>query len=65
MEYLAKQKGPQVFSQFLRDAVQKGYEPALAQHYGLQGFRDLQVRWVQYVQASVTSPAYAGADERG
>jgi tetratricopeptide (TPR) repeat protein len=60
VDYLAKQKGPVVFSRFLRDAGQKGYEAALAQHYGFQGFADLQNRWVQHVQASLTPQTYAG-----
>ncbi len=59
VDFLAKQKGPVVFSQFLRDAGQKGYEAALAQHYGFQGFADLQNRWVQHVQATLTPAAYA------
>lgn len=45
VDYLCHQKGPQAFSNFLRDGLRSGYETALQQHYGLTGFDDLQQGW--------------------
>jgi hypothetical protein len=59
VDYLSKQRGPQVFSQFLRDAVKQGYPRALNQHYGFTDFADLQGRWVNYVQSTLPSSAIA------
>jgi hypothetical protein len=47
VNYLTKQKSPQVFSQFIRDGLRGGYEAALQRHYGYQSFADLEQRWVQ------------------
>lgn len=59
VEFLSKQKGPVAFGQFLRDAGQVGYKTALTQHYGFQDYADLQNRWVQHVQATLTPTAVA------
>jgi hypothetical protein len=59
VDFLSRQRGPQVFSQFLRDAAQQGYQKALATHYGIADFAELQNRWVQHVQASLQPAAYA------
>lgn len=48
VEYLASLKGPQVFSQFLRDGMRSGYEAALRRHYGLQSFGELEQQWQGY-----------------
>jgi hypothetical protein len=45
VDFLCKQKGPQVFAQFLGDSLRTGEEAALKKHYGLQGFQDLDARW--------------------
>jgi tetratricopeptide (TPR) repeat protein len=45
VEYLSGLKGPQVFTQFLRDALRVGPEQSLASHYGLRNFEELQQRW--------------------
>jgi hypothetical protein len=48
VEYLSTQKGgPQVFTRFIRDGLEKGYESALRQHYGIQDFGALEQRWSQ------------------
>jgi hypothetical protein len=60
VEYLADLRGPQVFSQFLRDALRGGYEPALQKHYQLRDFDELQLAWAQKVFAQpVTAPGLA------
>jgi hypothetical protein len=51
VEFLTNVKGPQVFAQFLRDALQTNYEQALERHYGYRGFDDLQQRWSQHALA--------------
>ncbi len=45
VDFLCKQKGPQVFAQFLGDSLRLGDEAALKKHYGFQGFQDLDARW--------------------
>ena len=47
VQFLTKQKDPQVFTQFMRDGLRYGYESALQKHYGYQGFADLEQRWLQ------------------
>jgi tetratricopeptide (TPR) repeat protein len=48
VEYLSTQKGgPQAFTRFIRDGLEKGYESALRQHYGIQDFGELEQRWSQ------------------
>lgn len=60
VEFLTTQKGPQVFSQFLRDALRGGYEPALQKHYGFRSFDELQQAWAQKAfDASVTGSGLA------
>jgi hypothetical protein len=44
VDFLSRQKGPQVFSQFVRDGLREGYEPALRRHYDLGSFADLEAR---------------------
>jgi hypothetical protein len=45
VQFLTARKSPQAFTQFLRTYVSKGAEPALKQHYGIQGYADLEQRW--------------------
>ncbi|MBL8796508.1 MAG: hypothetical protein JNM56_21590 [Planctomycetia bacterium] len=47
VDYLTTQKGPQVLTDFLRDAQKTGYEQALNRHYGFRTFDDLHQRWSQ------------------
>jgi hypothetical protein len=48
VEFLASQKEPQVFTQFVREGMRTGYEAALQRYYGYQSFNDLEARWVQH-----------------
>ena len=48
VEFLTMQRGPNVFTDFLRDGLQSGYEPALRKHYGWS-FPDLQAHWDRQV----------------
>jgi hypothetical protein len=62
VEFLSRQRGPQVFAAFLRDGLHTGYEAALQKHYGVRDFNDLQNRWNQHVLAEVNrlQPGIAG-----
>lgn len=62
VEYLCEQKGgPQEFARFLRDGLEKGYESALRQHYGIQDFGELEQRWTRATlgDAPKTAAMYA------
>ncbi len=51
VEFLTQQRGPQVFTEFLRDGLSGGYETALRKHYNWS-FAELQSNWDQHVGAS-------------
>lgn len=57
VDFLVKEKGPQVFTQFVRDGLTNGYEQALQQHYGYRNFEDLEQRWVNFAFPRPTSVA--------
>lgn len=49
VEFLSSQKGgPQEFTRFVRDGLEKGFEASLRQHYAIQDFGELEQRWSQY-----------------
>jgi hypothetical protein len=49
VDFLSKQPGgPRVFTQFLRDGLDEGFEPALRRHYNIQNFDELDQRWLQH-----------------
>jgi tetratricopeptide (TPR) repeat protein len=49
VEFLCAQPGgPRTFALFVRDGLDHGYEQALRQHYGIEGFADLQQRWEKH-----------------
>jgi hypothetical protein len=64
VEFLARQKGPQTFTAFLREGLRGGYEPALRRHYGFTDFNDLQEHWLQYAFGDQAVSAGA-AEQRG
>lgn len=45
VEFLTKEKGPQVFTQFVRDGLRGGYDTALQRHYGYRTFEELERNW--------------------
>jgi tetratricopeptide (TPR) repeat protein len=56
VDFLSAQSGgPRTFALFLRDGLDQGYEKALRQHYGIDGFADLQQRWEKHAFGSVAS----------
>jgi hypothetical protein len=44
-EFLAEERGPLVFTVFLRDAIRRGYPMALEKHYGITSIDQLQTAW--------------------
>lgn len=57
VDFLCKKAGPQVFTHFLRDGMQGGYERALQQHYGYRDFADLEKEWTRFAfQGEAVSP---------
>ena len=61
VEFLAAQRGPQVFTQFVRDGLKGGYEAALQRHYGWT-FATLEQQWTQH--ASNGTPAVLSSSAR-
>jgi tetratricopeptide (TPR) repeat protein len=59
VDYLSRLKGAAVFTQFVRDGLREGYEPALRRHYGLRDFAELEERWGQQALAGIGEPATA------
>src|SRR5207253_1732980 len=57
VDFLCKQKGPQVFAQFLGDSLRSGDEAALKKHYGFQGYQDLETRWKAHAFGETETPS--------
>jgi hypothetical protein len=51
VELLSSQRGPTVFTTFVRDGLRDGYEAALQRHYGMS-FAQLQQAWNQHILGS-------------
>jgi hypothetical protein len=47
VDYLARQKGPQTFTRFVREGLREGYEFALRRHYDFRDFAELERRFAQ------------------
>lgn len=45
VDYLTRLKGPQAFSEFMKDGLKNGYEGALSRHYAIQSYNDLNQSW--------------------
>lgn len=64
--FLVEQGSPLQMIQFLQESQREGYEPALRKVYRIDGFADLQRRWVAYARSGVEVVAAkpkADADE--
>jgi tetratricopeptide (TPR) repeat protein len=58
VEFLSTQAGgPAVFTKFVRDGLDNGYEAALQRHYGMAGFAELEQRWQAYAFGTATTSA--------
>jgi tetratricopeptide (TPR) repeat protein len=55
VDFLTKEKGPVVLTQFAREALQSGYEPALRKYYGYQTIAELQDRFTERVLGGISS----------
>jgi hypothetical protein len=62
VDFLVHEKGPQTFTQFLREGLRTGYEPALRRHYGINDFAELEQRWLHY---AFGDPVATGVADRG
>jgi hypothetical protein len=62
VEYLTQEKGPQVFTQFVRDGLRSGFDSALQRYYGYRSFDELEQRWRAHAFSSVTPQGVAQAD---
>ena len=51
--FLVEQKSPADLIQFLQGSQRHGYESELKRVYNIDGFPDLQARWVQYARANL------------
>jgi hypothetical protein len=51
VDFLTQQRGPTVFSEFVRDALRGGWESALRKHYNC-GLTELQQQWDVHVQSA-------------
>lgn len=45
VDYLTRLKGPQAFSEFMKDGLKNGYESALSRHYAIQSYNELNQSW--------------------
>jgi tetratricopeptide (TPR) repeat protein len=58
VEFLSSQPGgPRVFSQFVRDGLEGGFEAALQRHYHIDGYADLEQRWQRHAFGSPSASA--------
>jgi hypothetical protein len=48
VQFLCDKKSCRDFISFLRTSIQKGYEPALKEHYDIQGYGDLERQWQDF-----------------
>ncbi len=48
VDYLVRLKGAKAFALYLREAPRRGYEEALARHYGIKDAAELQERWMKF-----------------
>ena len=58
VDFLSREKGPQVFTQFVRDGLRGGYDGALQRHYGYRSFEELERRWRAVALNEGTSQRY-------
>ena len=62
VDYLTNLKGPQAFTQFVREALRDGYEGALKKHYGFQTFGEFQDRFTERIIAEANGKASVYAE---
>lgn len=62
VRYLVERDSAARFLNFVRVAEEQGYEQALRSEYQISGIRDLESRWVRYVQTNSTRDALVSLD---
>jgi hypothetical protein len=56
VEYLTHLRKPTVFVTFMRDALKRGYDKALQEHYGIQNIAELEKKWKAYTFGEGATP---------
>jgi hypothetical protein len=56
VDFLSREKGPEVFTQFVREGMHSGYDSALQKYYGLRSFDELEQRWRKYAFEDPSRP---------
>jgi hypothetical protein len=56
VDFLSREKGPEVFTQFVREGMHSGYDSALQKYYGLRSFDELEQRWRKYAFEDTSRP---------
>jgi hypothetical protein len=66
VEYLTNLHKPTVFVTFMRDALRRGYDKALQEHYGIQNVAELEKAWKAYTfgEGATTPPGIADRSSR-
>jgi hypothetical protein len=62
--YLVAQGTPARFIQFVRDSLQSGSEAALREHYQIDGFAQLQDRWLDHARKEVATLTASSRDSQ-
>ncbi len=61
VDYLCRLKSPEVFTQFMRDAMNSCYEKSLERHYGIRDLQVLEQNWQQFAFGNgAATPTVAG-----
>src|SRR5262249_40394581 len=61
VDFLSRRKGPQVFTRFLREGLDHGYEAALQKYYDIPSTAELDRLWREY---AFTPSSVATAEKR-
>lgn len=61
--FLVEQGTPAQMIQFLQESQRDGYEPALRRVYRIEGFTDLQRRWIAYARSMADAQRVAAANK--
>ena len=59
VEFLSQRNGPQVFTRFLREGLEGGYEPALRKYYSFRDFAELEREWQRHAFGGVAAAGVA------
>jgi hypothetical protein len=63
VDFLSHERGPAVFTQFVRDGMQEGYDVSLRRHYGFRDFDELEQRWQAHAFHEAARPAVLSQEQ--